>query len=277
MSQIKNLSNSEFSKPIQLTSYAAIKKKFRSRPSLKRVDPHLVSLTAPESFEAEQYRILRYAVECTHKQNQGLVIGVCSALPGDGKSTTAINLAGALAQNPKTKTLLIEADLRRPSVSVGDQLALGNMVGHGLVDAILDPSFSLEEVVLHLKHFNLSVLPAGRQSAAPYEALGSPRFSELIMQARQCYDYVILDTSPIIPVPDSRLLANYIDSFIMVIAAHRTPREAIQEALALLMPEKILGLVFNHYSRPAKLYYGRGKSHSSVQREVRWWNRLSKK
>src|SRR5690349_23430269 len=92
--------------------------------SFDGVDARLVSLIAPESFEAEQYRRLRNAVERMPRNGAGTVVGVCSALPGDGKTITAINLAGALAQDPHARVLLVEVDLRRPSVTVGDQLAL---------------------------------------------------------------------------------------------------------------------------------------------------------
>ncbi len=277
MSQVENLSNSRRLKPVPAPS-AEEKEELARRPSLDGVDPHLVSLLSPESPEAEQYRALRYAVEYGHKAGEGTVVGVCSPLPGDGKSITAINLAGALAQDPKARVLLVEADLRRPSVTLVDHLALGNVAGRGLVDAILDLSFSLEEAVQRLPHFNLVVLPAGKRSGAPYEALKSPRFGELLTQARQRYDYVVLDAPPVVPVPDCRLLAKWVDSFIMVVAAHRTPREAVRDALALMAPANILGLVFNDHDRSATRQYGYGYGYgygnSGGRSRFRWWKRL---
>lgn len=277
MSRVENPLNVRQLKPVPAASVGG-KEKFARCPSLDEVDAHLVSLIAPESPEAEQYRALRYEVEYVHKAGECTVVGVCSAIPGDGKTITAINLAGALAQDPKERVLLIEVDLRRPAVTVGDQLALGDVAGRGLVDAILDPSLSLEEVVRHVSHFNLTVLPAGKRSASPYEALKSPRFGELLTQARQRYDYVILDAPPVIPVPDCRLIAKWADGFIMVVAAHRTPREALEEALTLMRPASILGLVFNGYDRSATRYYGYGYGYgygnSAGRSRVRWWNRL---
>lgn len=237
-------------------------KKYARQPSLKKVDPHLVSLTAPESVEAEQYRMLRYEVEHLHKkEGLGTVVGICSALPGDGKTTTAINLAGTLAQDAAARVLLVEVDLRRPGLTVGDQLALGNFTGLGLVDAILDSSLTLKEVVHHVPHFNLSILPAGRQSRSPYEMLNSPRFGKLLTQACERYDYLILDSPPVIPVPDCRLIADWVDGFVMVVAAHRTPREALEEALTLMHPSSVLGLVFNGYKRSSDRYYGYSYGH----------------
>lgn len=244
-----------------------------------RVDAHLVSLVAPDSIEAEQYRGLRYVVEQMRKAGDGTgtLVAVCSPIPGDGKSVTAINLAGSLAQDPKARVLLIEVDLRRPSVTIGNHLTLRNPASRGLVDAILDPGLTLEQVTLYLPAFNLTVLPAGRCPSAPYEALKSPRFSELLVQARRGFDYVILDAPPVVPVPDCRLIAKWVDGFLMVVAAHRTPRAALEEALDLMGPEKIVGLVFNGLDRSTSQhygYYGYGYGHPKNRNPRRWWARL---
>lgn len=278
MSRIENQASNQHLKPVASVPVQRKEKPAAQHPALNRVDPHLVSFVAPESPEAEQYRALRYAVEYVHKAGEGTVVGVCSPLPGDGKSLTAINLAGALAQDAKAWVLLIEVDLRRPSVTLADHLAIGDIAaGGGLVDAILDSSIGLEKVVRYLPHFNLAVLPAGRPANAPYEALKSPRFGELLMQARKRYDYVILDAPPVVPVPDCRLIAKWVDSFIMVVAAHRTPREAIEEALTLMNSANIMGLVFNGHDRSATRsygYYGYGYGHSSRRDGGHWWSRL---
>jgi capsular exopolysaccharide synthesis family protein len=245
--------------------------------SLKGVDPHLVSLIAPDSPEAEQYRALRHAVEQKHVTGTGTVVAVCSPGPGDGKTTTSINLAGALAQDPKAWVLLIEIDLRRPAVTLADHLALGD-VGkeRGLVDAILDSSINLEEVVRYLPQYNLAVLPAGRPANAPYEALKSARLGELLRQAAERFDYVVLDAPPVVPVPDCRLIAKWVNGFVVVVAADRTPREALEESLAALGAAKVMGLVFNRHQRSATGGYGYGYGYGYGSRRTRsnWWTRL---
>jgi protein-tyrosine kinase len=257
---------------------------FKGKPDdgdpVARIDPHLVSLVAPDSIEAEQYRGLRYVVEHMRKpgDGRGTLVAVCSPVSGDGKSVTAINLAGSLAQDREARVLLIEVDLRRPAVTIGNHLTLRRSTGPGLVDAILDPSLALEQIVQYVPRFNLAVLPAGRCSSSPYEALKSPRFSELLGQARSRFDYVILDAPPVVPVPDCRLIAASVDGFLMVVAARRTPRAALEEALGLIGPEKVLGLVFNRFDRTASQhygYYGYGYGHGSMPRTPgRWWTRL---
>jgi capsular exopolysaccharide synthesis family protein len=222
------------------------------------LDSRLVSLLRPDSFAADQYRTLRYALERACPSESCRVIAVTSAVPGDGKTTTAINLAGAIANGQETRVLLIDADLRRPSVAkvLGQN---GQDRGRGLIDAILDRRQTLERITWRMENFNLSVVSSRRPQVNTYELLASGRLGELIRDARQHYDYVMLDTPPVLPAPDSRLLAEWIDGYIIVVAADRTPRRLLEETLALLGPAKVLGLVFNRegfrHSRYGRYYY----------------------
>jgi len=217
-----------------------------------------VSLLSPTTFEAEQYRTLRHMIEQLHASAQLSVVACTSPAGGDGKTTTAINLAGALAQAPDMKILVIDADLRRPTVA--QTLTLGADAGPGLVGAILNRNLTLEDVVRHRPPFNLSIIPAGRMSTNPYELLQSPRLAEILDEARRCYDYVVVDTPPLVSIPDCRAIARCVDGFLVVVAAHRTPRKLLEEALTVVDPAKIIGLVFNCDDRPLGGYY----SYSSV-------------
>jgi capsular exopolysaccharide synthesis family protein len=219
------------------------------------LDDRLVSLLTPEAFAAEQYRALRYTVEQLRSHSGLSVVAVSSPSVGDGKTTTAINLAGALAQAPDARILLIEADLRRPSIA--RRLGLGLPPRPGLVRAILSPDVALESVVRPCPPFNgLSVLLAGSGRSSPYELLHSPRLGELLEEARRRYDYVVLDTPPIVGAPDCQVLAQWVDGMLVVVRAHRTPRKLLEEALNLMEPAKVVGLVFNQDDRPLWGYYG---------------------
>lgn len=215
------------------------------------VDEHMVSLLTPTAFEAEQYRGLRLIVEQLRESSGLAMIAVSSPSVGDGKTTTAINLAGALAQAADARVLLVDADLRRPTLAY--QIGLADP-GPGLVGAIVDRSLTLGQVVRGRPPFNLSVLAAGRPPAAPYELLKSPRLAELLEEARRAYDYVVLDTPPLVTVPDCRVLSPVVDGFLLVVAAHRTPRKLLDEALGALEPAKVLGLVYNADDRPLAGY-----------------------
>lgn len=222
------------------------------------LDPHLVSLVTPVSFEAEQYRTLRHIVEQEQRSVDLQVLAVSSPGAGDGKTMTAINLAGALAQGSDTRVLLVDGDLRQPAVV--RRLGLGHAELPGLVDATLDPHLGVRQVVRPLQESNLWVLPAGRPPASPYELFKSSRFGELLDEARREFDYVVLDTPPMVAVPDCRVLAPHVDAFIVVVTAHMTPRRLLVAALGTIDPAKILGLVFNGDDGSVTDYHYRNSS-----------------
>ena len=216
-----------------------------------RIDSHLVSLTAPASFAAEQYQGLRLTLERLARSRGASVIAITSPAAGDGKTVTAINLAGALARGSEARVLLIDADLRRPTVA--RQLAID--ADTGLADALSNEAIALDALVMRLPDHNLSVLPAGSPRGGVHQLLRSPRLEEFLTQARQRFDYIVIDTPPLLPVFDSALLAKSVDAVLMVVSANQTPRKLLGEALNLLDPAKVLGIVFNRDERPLFGYY----------------------
>lgn len=232
-----------------------------SVPSLVRVDTErveiaepLVSLLEPASFAADQYRTLRHTVERLHKESGLQVLAVSSPSPGDGKTITTLNLAGALAQGRDARVIVMDADLRRPSVA--EYLGLTSQRLPGLSEAILDPKYDLGRAARRIERFNLSVVPAGSPQTASYELLNSPRLEDLLKEARGLYDYVLIDTPPLVPLPDCRLIGRWADGFLVVVGAHKTPRRLLVEALGPLDPAKVIGVVFNGDDRPLNSYYG---------------------
>jgi capsular exopolysaccharide synthesis family protein len=220
------------------------------------IDSHLVSLLSPASTEADRYRVLRDAVEQRRRTGPCAVLAVTSAGAGDGKTTTAINLAGTLAQDAKARVLLVDADVRNPSVA--GCLALENPDGVGLTDALLNPGLPLERAVLRLPGVNLTVMDSGQSSATPYELLRLPRLGELLEEARHHYDSIILDVPPAIPFPDCRVISRWIDGFLFVVTAHKTPRKFFEEALKSIEPALVIALVFNGDDSPLEYtYYSR--------------------
>jgi protein-tyrosine kinase len=218
-----------------------------------KLDTHLVSLTAPASFAAEQYQGLRLTIERLARSRDMKVIAISSPAAGDGKTVTAINLAGALARGGDERVLLIDADLRRPSVA--RQLALTD-AHTGLADALANSGTAVADVVKTLPKFNnLDVIPAGTLRSGISQILRSPRLDAFIQEARQRYAYIVLDTPPLLPVFDSALLAKSVDGVLMVVSANQTPRKLLGEALNMLDASKVLGIVFNRDERPLFGYY----------------------
>jgi len=238
------------------------------------VEEHLVSLLAPTSYEAEQYRTLRHLIEQLHKTADLSSVAVTSAAVGDGKTTTAINLAGTLAQDAEARVLLVDADLRQSSLA--SYLGLEDPGRNGVVDAILNSHLGLDDVVRRLPRFNLSVLPAGRRPSAPYEVLKSPRLEELLSAARQRYDYIVLDMPPLLHFPDCRVIGKRVDGILVVVKAHRTPRKLVDEALHVMDPSKILGLLFNRDNRPLSRFYERAVGSSTNGRARRFFSPRSR-
>jgi capsular exopolysaccharide synthesis family protein len=236
-----------------------------------RVDDKLASLLSPHSFEADQYRVLRQFLDAERATRPLKVVAVTSAAAGDGKTTTAVNLAVTLGQSPGARVLLVDADLRRPLVA----RTLGlDPDASGLAEGVLGADADLAAIVRSTP-FNLSVVTAGKPPANAYQVLESPRVAQLLDQARYAYDYVVLDTPPVLLVPDCMLMAGQVDGFLLVVAAHRTPRKMLADTLNALVPEKVLGLVLNRDDRPLsgyyKQYYGHYYHAQTPARSNGWW------
>jgi capsular exopolysaccharide synthesis family protein len=222
--------------------------------SKKRIDKHLVSLTAPGSFAAEQYQGLRLTVERLGRTHSTQVIAVTSPGAGEGKTLTAINLAATLARGSDARVLLIDADLRRPAVA--RQLGLADGDGLlGLADLIAQEGLTIEQVTHKIKPYNLAVIRAGSVRTSVHQVLRSPRLDDILKAARGHFDFVVIDTPPLLPVFDSALVSRTVDGVLVVIAANQTPRKLLGEALNLLDPAKVLGIVFNRDDRPLFGYY----------------------
>jgi protein-tyrosine kinase len=220
-----------------------------------RIDSRLVGLINPSSPESEQYRKLRYLVELRKKPSQGLVIGITSPLAGDGKSTTAINLAGVLAQNQNNRVLLVDTDLRRRSDYLRRALDLEGAPISGLTELVGKPKAEWSSYSRRLNPFNISIMFCGSNLSDPYETFISPEFGALVAKMRSKYDYIVMDTPPIVPVSESRLICRLLDGVFMVVSAHQTPREMLGEALDTIEPGNVIGLVFNNADRTASYYY----------------------
>lgn len=243
-----------------------------------RLAEELVSFVAPASLEADQYRTLRHSVERLRRDSGFQVFAITSAGAGDGKTVTTLNLAGSLAQSPETRVLLVDGDLHRRAVA--EYLGLARLRAPGLAEAILNQEYGLAQAVRRLDSLNVSVLPAGDAQTRPYELLASPRIEGLLGEARRLYDYVLIDTPPVVPLADCRLLGRWVDGFIVVVAAHKTPRKLLAEALSLLEPAKVLGVVFNGDDQPLSPYYGYyGHQHRPSRASAGpsgWWRRALK-
>jgi protein-tyrosine kinase len=210
-----------------------------------QLDDHLVSLLEPTSHAAEQYRAVRLAIETFRHERGTRTVAITSPGRGDGRTITALNIAGALAQAPDARVVLVEADLRHPAVA----RALGLPTARGLSTYLLDPNMTVDAVVARPPGVAFAVVPAGTASSMPYELLKSPRLAGLLAALRDRFDYVVLDTPPALPYPDVGIVRDLVDGFVLVARANRTPRETLRDCMNVVGRQRGLGLIFNDDER----------------------------
>lgn len=216
-------------------------------------DPNerLVSLISPSSAEGEQYRSLRYLLEQMHQERGINVVAVTSPSPADGKTITTLNLAGSLAQDSNARVLVIDADLRLPSVA---SFLSMESVKKGLTEAVLTPSSSIDDIIRFHPQYNMAVLPSRSSAVAPYEVLKPSRMGPVLQELRQHFDAILIDLPPLI-YPECLLLEKLVDGFLIVVAANQTTSKMFQQGVETITPEKVLGIVFNRDTRKMSSYY----------------------
>jgi receptor protein-tyrosine kinase len=187
----------------------------------------------------EQYRILRTKIVQHPRQPRFIVVS--SPAPGDGKSVSAINTAGALALKNEGQVLLLDADLRKSAVHA----QLGLPQSPGLVE-VLTGTATLDEALMRTRELpNLWVLPAGARAANPVELLDSARWRSLSAELREAFRYVIVDSPPVAAVADYELIQSVCDGVILVFRPDHTNRHLCRKALDFVQKGKFLGVVLN--------------------------------
>lgn len=214
------------------------------------IHPLLVPALAPDSPVAEQYRGLRTRIAQGENGRQYRALIVTSPGTGDGKTITALNLALTMAQEFHRRVLLVDADLRKGRLH---QL-LGLPASPGLSE-VLAGEATLEEALVSIPAFHLTVLPAGGPTGLPVEMLGSSEMRRTLDLLRTQYDRIVLDTPPAVSVADVEVLAPMADGVLMVIRAGRTRRPDIDRALQEVHSAPVLGLVLNDVEDAAPGYY----------------------
>jgi protein-tyrosine kinase len=212
----------------------------------------LVTSTS-SSVSLEQYRRLAAVLHEEQVERQLRTVMITSALPNDGKTLTAVNLALTLSESYARRVLVIDADLRWPSLHT----VLGIPNESGLSEALSQERRDLPVLTLSA---GLNVMTAGRPGPKPLAGLTSRRMAEVLQECAGRYDWVLMDTSPVGVLPDAQVLARLAGAVILVIGAGSTPAAAVERAVAELGgPDAILGTVLNRVEErriPDSHYYG---------------------
>src|ERR1039458_526273 len=212
----------------------------------------LVTQVRPQSQMAESYRALRTSLLLSNLGAPPKVIMVTSALPQEGKTTTSINVAVVLAQKG-VRVLLIDADLRRPSI----HKTLG-MGPHSGLSNVLTGSTTIEQAITHTSILpNLDVLTAGTPPPNPAELLASTNMRDLLAQLREQYDHIVVDTPPSLSVTDAVVLSPRADAVVLVIRSGQTTKQALRRSRDILtqVNAKVVGVLLNAVDLSSPDYY----------------------
>ncbi len=220
----------------------------------ERVEPRLVSITQRHSSYCEEYRSLRTHVLHKSQRQKLQSIVIASVNPSEGKSITALNFSWLLAQTDGVSALVIDSDLRMPSLTD----YLGIETDKGLSD-ILSGTTTLEDSIVKLEPAGLHLLPGGEARTDVAELISGPKFKEILREARDMFDFVIIDAPPLGIFTDAAVLINHADGAMLVIRAGRTKYASVDRVLETLPKDRMLGVVLNQSDEEmAESNYGYG-------------------
>ena len=217
---------------------------------------NLVSLLDPQSYEAEQFKMLRNIILFPVAGVTPRSILITSALPGDGKSFVSANLAVSIAMNINKHVLLVDCDLRKPD--------LHRVFGFGDVPGLSDylvEHRSLDSLLLKTTVEKLTLLPGGPIPSNPSELTSSERMSAMLEEVKHRYQdrLIVIDSPPPGLAAETSFLARQVDGILLVVKYGKTPREEVEDLKITLGSEKILGVVINYLDTPLSKRYGYGK------------------
>lgn len=241
-------------------------------PSLKITplpNSKLLSLTDTESLAAEKFRFFGVRLRQLQQLRAFKKVLITSTIPEEGKSMICANLAVILARKKKQRVLLLEGDLRRPVLPV--RFGLGKV--EGLSEWLQGESQSIPNIY-HLEGLNLWLLPAGRAPENPLEMMQSSRLAGLMDQLGNWFDWILIDSPPILPLADTSVWMRMADGVILVAREGLTEKRELKRGLEILEPSKLLGVVLNsstetdhsnYYQRYApQSHNGKAKADNSI-------------
>ena len=233
----------------------------RSVPLKVSVESRLVALTEPNSLGAEKFRALVTRLDFLRKQRELKSVQITSSVINEGKSLVAGNLAMTLAKYSAAKTLLIEGDLHRPTLA--ELLGLSQLDGVAQWWSCNDQE--LTRFVHKLNDMPLWFLSAGKACDRPSDILRSTRFAKAFAQLASQFEWVVVDSTPMLPIIDVNLWSRLVDGTLLVVREGVAPMKALKKGLQALDHPKLIGVVMNEASGSDQAnyenqYYGTGKS-----------------
>ena len=215
------------------------------------VSPMLVVFHEPDSLAAEHFKELRAQILYPKDGKPRRVILVTSAMDQEGKTMVACNLAVSIAQGVDPYALLIDGDIRNPSV----HSMLGLEQAEGLSE-YLQGDKPLSGFLIRVPMMKLTILPGGHSVRNPSELISSTKMIHLLEEARERYSdrYIIVDSPPVNLAAETSSLSQYVDTVIFVVRYGYSNQDLVEEAMARLEKDKVLGIVFNAFEKPSRKY-----------------------
>jgi capsular exopolysaccharide synthesis family protein len=205
----------------------------------------------PHGLAAERYKLLRLRLRGLRAQSKLKTILITSPGAQEGKSTVAMNLAAVLAEKEQESVLLLDADLRHPTLA----RELGLRLPSGLTHCTRT-DLGLRSVIWKVEPLGFYLVPAGRPASDPSELLNSEWFSRGVEKLAASFDWVLIDSPPAVPVVDTATLRNHADASLLVIRAGITQQAAIDEAVRVIGPDHFLGVILNGVKGLERRYEG---------------------
>jgi capsular exopolysaccharide synthesis family protein len=224
---------------VAATGHAISLEQFPSLPISILPNSRLVSAGQQESLGAEKFRFLAVRLRQLRQSRPLKRILITSTIPQEGKSTVAANLACTLARRKPHKTLLLEGDLRRPTVS--QKFGLGKVPG--LSEWLRGETETMN--VYRLEALGLWVLPAGSAPENPLELMQSGKLSLLMNRLTSCFDWIVIDSPPVLPLADTSIWARLADGVLLVTRKSVTEKRQLKRGLQTLEPARLLGALVN--------------------------------
>ncbi len=225
---------------------APLRRLFQPRP---RAPYPVVTDSSPFLYQVDRtvgdrYRTLAWMLDQLRRKRPFQVVTITSSTASEGKSTVAVNLAAVLVERDDNRVLLIDCDLRRPRI----QHLLGE--AHPALQDLLEGRCTFDEAVHYAEEVGVYYIPAAGPAEEPFKLLASSKgLDKVLAQARRRFDFIILDSPPVLPVSDPRYLAEVADAVLFVVRAGETSGRLLSRSLNLLRKEKLLGIVFNGTAR----------------------------
>jgi protein-tyrosine kinase len=223
---------------------------------LSGADRQIRTVLDPLTLVGEQFRVLRSKLGLMQKQRGIKTILVTSTVPEEGKTFTACCLAGVIAQEPGKRVILIDADMRKASSGPG--LGLNGISRSVGLSRVLTGEMAFQNALLNSTNLEFYFLPAGPFPPNPSELLSSANLEQTIRTAASIFDWVIIDSPPVIGLADTTLLAHLCDAILLVVRADSTPTKLIVDAVQKIGKERICGVVMNRqkHINSSRYYYG---------------------